>query len=58
MKRRTLLAAGGGALVALGAGYVVSRPDPVTELLSEGVAWFLVGGSCCRRELFVSQAGR
>ena len=33
MKRRTLLAAGGGALVALGAGYVVSRPDPVTGLL-------------------------
>ncbi len=33
MKRRTLLAAGGGALVALGAGFVVSRPDPETGLL-------------------------
>lgn len=33
MKRRTLLAAGGGALVALGAGWTVTRPDPVTGLL-------------------------
>lgn len=33
MKRRTLLAAGGGALVALGAGWTMTRPDPVTGLL-------------------------
>lgn len=33
MERRTLLAAGGGALVALGAGWMLSRPDPVTGLL-------------------------
>lgn len=33
MKRRTLLAAGGGALVALGAGWTLTRPDPVTGLL-------------------------
>ncbi len=33
MKRRTLLAAGGGALVALGAGLTVTRPDPQTGLL-------------------------
>ncbi len=33
MKRRTLLAAGGGALVALGAGWTVTRPDPQTGLL-------------------------
>ena len=33
MKRRTLLAAGGGALVALGAGWTITRPDPVTGLL-------------------------
>ena len=33
MERRTLLAAGGGALVALGAGWTISRPDPVTGLL-------------------------
>lgn len=33
MKRRTLLAAGGGALVALGAGLIVNRPDPATGLL-------------------------
>ena len=33
MKRRTLLAAGGGALVALGAGWTLTRPDPKTGLL-------------------------
>ena len=33
MKRRTLLAAGGGALVALGAGWTLTRPDPQTGLL-------------------------
>ena len=33
MKRRTLLAAGGGALVALGAGWTLPRPDPKTGLL-------------------------
>jgi protein-disulfide isomerase len=33
MKRRTLLTAGGGALVALGAGWTLTRPDPVTGLL-------------------------
>jgi protein-disulfide isomerase len=33
MERRTLLAAGGGALVALGAGWTLSRPDPATGLL-------------------------
>ena len=33
MKRRTLLAAGGGALVALGAGWTVTQPDPQTGLL-------------------------
>jgi len=33
MERRTLLAAGGGALVALGAGWTLTRPDPQTGLL-------------------------
>ncbi len=33
MKRRTLLAAGGGAVIALGAGWMVTRPDPATGLL-------------------------
>ncbi|MGJ8622776.1 MAG: DsbA family protein [Yoonia sp.] len=33
MKRRTLLAAGGSALVALGAGWTLTRPDPQTGLL-------------------------
>lgn len=33
MKRRTLLAAGGGALVAAGAGWMLTRPDPETGLL-------------------------
>ncbi|SFS20140.1 DsbA family protein [Yoonia litorea] len=33
MKRRTLLAAGGGALVALGAGWTITRPDPASGLL-------------------------
>ncbi len=33
MERRTLLAAGGGALVALGAGWMLTRPDPETGLL-------------------------
>jgi protein-disulfide isomerase len=33
MERRTLLAAGGGALVALGAGWTLTRPDPATGLL-------------------------
>jgi protein-disulfide isomerase len=33
MKRRTLLAAGGGAALVAGAGWFVSRPDPVTGLL-------------------------
>ena len=33
MQRRTLLAAGGGALVALGAGWTLTRPDPQTGLL-------------------------
>ena len=33
MKRRTLLTAGGGALVALGAGWTLTRPDPQTGLL-------------------------
>lgn len=33
MKRRTLLAAGGSALVALGAGWTLTRPDPATGLL-------------------------
>lgn len=33
MKRRTLLAAGGGALVALGAGWTLTRPNPQTGLL-------------------------
>lgn len=33
MKRRTLLTAGGGALVALGAGWAITRPDPQTGLL-------------------------
>lgn len=33
MERRTLLAAGGGALLALGTGWTLSRPDPVTGLL-------------------------
>jgi len=33
MKRRTLLAAGGGAVLALGAGWMTTRPDPVTGLL-------------------------
>lgn len=33
MERRTLLTAGGGALVALGAGWTLTRPDPQTGLL-------------------------
>jgi len=33
MERRTLLAAGGGALVALGAGWSLTRPDAETGLL-------------------------
>lgn len=33
MKRRTLLALGGGAIMAAGAGWLVSRPDPVSGLL-------------------------
>lgn len=33
MERRTLLAAGGGALVALGAGWTLTQPDPQTGLL-------------------------
>lgn len=33
MERRTLLAAGGSALVALGAGWALTRPDPQTGLL-------------------------
>ena len=33
MERRKFLAAGGGALVAVGAGWLVSRPDPATGLL-------------------------
>jgi protein-disulfide isomerase len=33
MKRRTLLAAGGGAALIAGAGWFVGRPDPVTCLL-------------------------
>ena len=33
MKRRTLLAAGGGAALIAGAGWFVGRPDPVTGLL-------------------------
>jgi len=33
MKRRTLLTAGGAAVVALGAGLVPTRPDPQTGLL-------------------------
>ncbi|MFU8823541.1 thioredoxin domain-containing protein [Yoonia sp.] len=33
MKRRMLLAAGGGAALVAGAGWFVSRPDPVTGLL-------------------------
>ena len=33
MKRRALLAAGGGALVALGAGWTLTRPNPQTGLL-------------------------
>ncbi|MCK0096961.1 DsbA family protein [Yoonia sp. F2084L] len=33
MKRRTLLTAGGGALVALGAGWTLTRPDPQSGLL-------------------------
>lgn len=33
MERRTLLAAGGSALVALGAGWTLTRPDPATGLL-------------------------
>lgn len=33
MKRRTLLAAGGGAALIAGAGWIVGRPDPVTGLL-------------------------
>ncbi|MFQ1701392.1 DsbA family protein [Loktanella agnita] len=33
MKRRTLLTAGGGALVALGAGWMISRPDAPNPLL-------------------------
>ncbi len=33
MERRTLLAAGGTALVALGAGWTLTRPDPQTGLL-------------------------
>jgi len=33
MERRTLLAAGGGAILALGGGFILTRPDPVTGLL-------------------------
>ncbi|MFN3663775.1 DsbA family protein [Yoonia sp.] len=33
MKRRMLLAAGGGAALVAGAGWFVSRPDPATGLL-------------------------
>ena len=33
MERRTLLTVGGGALVALGAGWALNRPDPETGLL-------------------------
>jgi protein-disulfide isomerase len=33
MERRTLLAAGGSAVVALGAGWTLTRPDPQTGLL-------------------------
>ncbi|WP_411891324.1 DsbA family protein [Yoonia sp. SDW83-1] len=33
MERRTLLAAGGGALLALGGGYLLTRPDEQTGLL-------------------------
>ncbi|WP_342077435.1 DsbA family protein [Yoonia sp. SS1-5] len=33
MKRRTLLAAGGGAFLAAGGGLFVARPDPVSGLL-------------------------
>ena len=33
MERRTLLTAGGTALVALGAGWTLTRPDPQTGLL-------------------------
>ncbi|PUB11586.1 DsbA family protein [Yoonia sediminilitoris] len=33
MERRTLLAAGGGAILALGGGFLLSRPDPETGLL-------------------------
>ncbi len=33
MKRRTLLTAGAGTLVALGAGLTIGRPDPKTGLL-------------------------
>lgn len=33
MKRRTLLAAGGGAVLALGGGWLVNRPDPTAGLL-------------------------
>jgi protein-disulfide isomerase len=33
MERRTLLAAGGSALVALGAGWTLTRPNPQTGLL-------------------------
>lgn len=33
MERRTLLAAGGGALLALGGGWMLTRPDTATGLL-------------------------
>ncbi len=33
MKRRTLLAAGGGAILTLGGGWAITRPDPATGLL-------------------------
>ena len=33
MKRRTLLAAAGGAALISGAGWLIGRPDPVTGLL-------------------------
>ncbi|WP_341367424.1 DsbA family protein [Yoonia sp. BS5-3] len=33
MERRTFLAAGGGAMLALGTGWMLSRPDPATGLL-------------------------
>jgi protein-disulfide isomerase len=33
MKRRMLLALGGGAVMAAGAGWLISRPDPVSGLL-------------------------